>query len=199
MVCLWVRGVVLRGREGFMEILIIRHGEAVENAPGLGDAGRWLTEKGRRVTRDVARWLDKRASRRPTTIWTSGLVRAVQTAEIVAARIDLQGEIVVCPELQPSGDVVELVRRVAGYRGEGPLALVGHEPGLSHFVLQLLGNVSWPGIKKSGVVGIEFKPARAEGELDQAIFRFLLRPKDMEVLKSLAMAEGKDEDEASAA
>ena len=38
-----------------MDILIIRHGEAVDEAPGLGDAGRWLTGKKRKMTRKVGR------------------------------------------------------------------------------------------------------------------------------------------------
>jgi phosphohistidine phosphatase len=172
-----------------MELLLIRHGEAIENAPGLGDAGRWLTEKGRHTTRDVARWLDKRGSRRPAVIWTSALVRAVQSAEIIAGKIGLEEEIIVCPELAPNGDALELVRRVASYRGSGTLALVGHEPSLSLFARNLLGNVAWPGLKKSGVAAITFEPAKADGAIDHATFRFLLRPKGLEVVKSIEPPE----------
>ena len=65
-----------------MEILLIRHGHAVDEAPGLDDGGRWLSGKGRKVTRRVARWLSEKKKRRPVALWTSPLVRAVQTAEL---------------------------------------------------------------------------------------------------------------------
>lgn len=168
-----------------MDLLLFRHGEAVENAPGLGDAGRWLTAKGRRVTRKVARWLDERSSRRPTAIWTSSLVRAVQTAEILAAEIGLEDEILVRPELAPSGDLSDLVRLIEAHRGRGPLALVGHEPGLSMLARNLLGDVTWPGIKKSGVAAIRFTPAEGAEGRREASFRFLLQPKGLEVVRSL--------------
>ena len=84
-----------------MNILLVRHGQAVEEAPGLGDEGRWLTAKGRKLTRKVARWLDDRSKRRPTVIWTIPLVRALQTAEIVAAGVGREGEVHACAELRP--------------------------------------------------------------------------------------------------
>ncbi|MDI1429655.1 SixA phosphatase family protein [Polyangium sorediatum] len=168
-----------------MDLLLFRHGEAVENAPGLGDAGRWLTAKGRRVSRKVARWLDERSSRRPTAIWTSSLVRSVQTAEILAAELGLEEEVLVRPELAPSGDLADLVRLIEAHRGRGPLALVGHEPGLSMLARNLLGDVAWPGIKKSGVAAIRLTPAEGEQGRREASFRFLLLPKGMELVRSL--------------
>lgn len=168
-----------------MELLLFRHGEAIESAPGLGDQGRWLTEKGRRTTRKVARFLDERASRRPATVWTSSLVRAVQTAEILAATIGVKGEVVVQPDLAPNGDPAELVRIVATFRGRGPLAIVGHEPSLSLIARHLLGDVPWPGLKKSGVAAIGLSASQEDGGALEATFRWLLRPKGMEVVRTL--------------
>jgi phosphohistidine phosphatase len=169
-----------------MEIILIRHGEAVEAAPGLGDAGRWLTVKGRRLTRKVGKWLDKRGSRRPTHIWTSTLVRAVQSAEIIAREVGLKSEIVAQAELMPGADPNALLRLVSSYDGSGPLALVGHEPGLSLFARLLLGgDVPVPGLKKSGIYGIGYRPANSEDKPSEVAFRFLLSPKDMSVVRSL--------------
>ena len=176
-----------------MDLLLFRHGEAVENAPGLGDAGRWLTAKGRRVTRKVARWLDDRSSRRPTAIWTSSLVRSVQSAEILAAEIGLTEEILVRPELAPSGDISDLVRLIEAHKGAGPLALVGHEPGLSMLARSLLGEVTWPGIKKSGVAAIRLMPADGQDARREAIFRFLLLPKGLEIVRSLDVSSSGNE------
>jgi phosphohistidine phosphatase len=167
-----------------MELLLIRHGEAVEAAPGLGDPGRWLTGKGRRVTRRVADWLAKRSVRRPAALWTSNLVRAVQTAEIVAGAAGIEDDLIVVPELAPGGDIHGLVRNLASYTGPGPLGLVGHEPGLSLLARQLLGPVDWPGLKKSGVAALSFKPA-AEGGRHEAAFHFLLIPKGLKRIREL--------------
>lgn len=171
-----------------MEIILIRHGEAVEAAPGLGDAGRWLTVKGRKTTRKVAKWLDKRSARRPTQIWTSTLVRAVQSAEIIAREVGLKSEVVAQAELLPGADPNALLRLIGTYQGAGPLALVGHEPSLSLFARLLIGgDVSLPGLKKSGVYCIGFTPAVSEDKPADVCFRFGLTPKDMTVVKSLGV------------
>src|SRR4051812_7203524 len=114
-----------------MQILLIRHGHAVEEAPGLGDAGRWLSVKGRKVTRKVARWLGKSEKRAPVVIWTSPLVRAVQTAEILAAGVGVEGEVKPCAELSPGRDPGDLIKLLGEAPPEGQIALVGHEPSLS--------------------------------------------------------------------
>jgi phosphohistidine phosphatase len=140
-----------------MRILLVRHGQAVEEAPGLGDAGRWLTQRGRKVTRKVARWLGKTGKRRPTRIWTSPLVRAVETAEILAAEAGYRGEVEACAELSPGRDPGDLLRRLSIATAEGPLALVGHEPSLSLIARALLGDVGVSELKKGGVMGIAWE------------------------------------------
>jgi phosphohistidine phosphatase len=163
-----------------MEILLIRHGDAVEDAPGLGDGGRWLTGWGRRVTREVGTWLAAHPKHRPAEIWTSPLVRAVQTAEILAGAVDLTDDLSVLPDLSTSGSPREVLRRVAHYRGEGPLALVGHEPSLSTLAVTLLGGaVRWPGFKKSAVLGVKWQ---GHGEAE---FRFLLDPKTLQAVRDV--------------
>lgn len=161
-----------------MQILLIRHGHAVEEAPGLGDAGRWLSAKGRKVTRKVARWLGKSSKRRPAVIWTSPLVRAVQTAEIVAAGVDYPGEVKPCAELSPGRDPGDLIKLLASASADSPLALVGHEPSLSLIAGALLGDIGFTGFKKSAVMGLEW--ADGKGAL-----RFVLDPADMKARKHL--------------
>lgn len=173
-----------------MEIILIRHGQAVEAAPGLGDAGRWLTAKGRRITRKVGKWLDRRKSRRPVEIWTSSLVRAIQSAEIIAQEVGLDGEIIPRAELLPGADPNSLLRLVTSHEGSGPIALVGHEPGLSVFARHLLGsNVPVPGLKKSGAYSIRYLPTTSEDKPAEISFHFLLVPKNMTVVRSLDVAE----------
>lgn len=183
-----------------MEILLIRHGQAVEEAPGLGDAGRWLTAKGRKLTRKVSRWLAKGRRRRPVAVWTSPLVRAVQTAEIVAAKASIEGEVVAVAQLSPGHDPGDLLKLLAEAGVDGPLALVGHEPSLSLIATALLGDTGFGGFKKSGVMGLTWTPSpaatpesgsttngdaapRAAGEL-----RFVLDPARMKAQKKIAPA-----------
>ena len=163
-----------------MDILIIRHGEAVDEAPGLGDAGRWLTGKGRKVTRKVGRWLAEKAERRAVEIWTSPLVRAVQTAEVVAAELGLVDGVAARAELSPAHDPRDVLRALESAKPEGPVALVGHEPGLSMLATALLGDVGFPGFKKSAVLAVRWK---GQGP---ATFQYYLSPKEMEVVTDLA-------------
>lgn len=138
-----------------MKILLIRHGQAVDEAPGLGDTGRWLTEKGRKITGKVARWLGKSGKRRPTAVWTSPLVRAVQTAELLACGVGFEGEVRACSELMPGRDPGDLLKRLAETREEGVIALVGHEPSLSLIAQALLGaDLGLGELKKSAALGV---------------------------------------------
>jgi phosphohistidine phosphatase len=165
-----------------MDILLIRHGQAVDEAPGLGDAGRWLTAKGRKVTRKVARWLDEKDARRPTSFWTSPLVRAVQTAEVVAAETRFKGEILARPQLSPGHDPGDLLKLLAAEPVEGPLALVGHEPSLSLIAGALLGDTGVAELKKSGVMAIAWDaatggPGKVRFVFDPILMKSEKRPK----------------------
>ncbi len=157
----------------------MRHGDAVDEAPGLGDNGRWLTKKGRSVTARVASWLVARDAERPVEVWTSPLVRAVQTAEIVAAALGIDDEIAAVADLAPHGQPRAIARALANARPSGPLMLVGHEPSLSNLALALLGDVGWNGFKKSGVLHVVWK---GEGA---AKFRWSLDPKELTLVTRL--------------
>lgn len=172
-----------------MEILLIRHGHAVDEAPGLGDAGRWLSAKGRKTTRKVARWVAESDKRRPATIWTSPLVRAVQTAEILAAEVRYKGELQACAQLSPGHDPGDLIKLLGSQSIQGPLALVGHEPSLSLIATALLGDIGFSGFKKSGVMGLTWEPVHEVGAepTPPAVgrLRFLFDPVTMKAQKRI--------------
>jgi probable phosphoglycerate mutase len=65
-------------------VFVARHGEADYESPLLSDAGGWLSPLGRLQSRDLA---DSLAGERIARVWTSDMSRAVQTGEIVAARL----------------------------------------------------------------------------------------------------------------
>jgi phosphohistidine phosphatase len=139
-----------------MLLLLIRHGHAVDDAPGLGDAGRWLTEKGRVATHRVARRVRKLKKLRPTAIWTSALVRSTQTAEVFAAGVKYEGEVQAVAELSPGRDPGDLVALLGATPMPGPLVLVGHEPALSQILRVLAGDTGIDSFKKSGLVAVDW-------------------------------------------
>jgi phosphohistidine phosphatase len=119
-----------------MQLYVVRHGIAVEGGEGIPDEWRPLTDKGRRRFQKMARAFAK-LGRRLDLILTSPLVRAVQTAEILAGAAD-HGEVAVLAELDPKFDV-EAVRKAISTRAEKAeaVAIVGHEPQLSSLLATL--------------------------------------------------------------
>ena len=67
-----------------MQVLLVRHADAVDTGSARTDYERWLTDGGRRTMTKVGEALTK-IGLRYFRIYTSPLVRAVQTAEILAA------------------------------------------------------------------------------------------------------------------
>jgi probable phosphoglycerate mutase len=65
-------------------VFVARHGEAVYESELLSDAGGWLSPLGRDQARALA---ESMAGERIARVWTSDMARAVQTGEIVAARL----------------------------------------------------------------------------------------------------------------
>lgn len=69
-----------------VRIFVARHGQAEYETDLLGDFGGSLTPAGRQQSRALA---DLLATERVSQVWTSAMARAVQTAEIAAARLGL--------------------------------------------------------------------------------------------------------------
>jgi phosphohistidine phosphatase len=115
-------------------IYLIRHGKAEDSHP-LGDECRGLTAEGRRDFRRFAHEVKKRLELK--AIATSPLVRAVQTAELLAEAMEID-EVVVRGALayeQASGASV-----LAMARALGPgWALVGHNPSMGEALAQAVG------------------------------------------------------------
>lgn len=159
-----------------MQILLVRHGDAVEHGART-DGERWLSPKGRQTTRAVAAVL--RAGGAPVDrMFTSPLVRAVQTSEILAAEQGFDGPLEVLPALVPSGDPEDVVLALDAIERPAVVALVGHEPNVSALAARLLG-VAFPPFKKSAVCAIRRSPTGRYG------FEWMLVPKTLIRVTSL--------------
>jgi phosphohistidine phosphatase len=128
-----------------MQLILVRHAEAEpESAGTMGDFGRTLTPRGRKQAEDTAEFLLRQTQRgRILHVWTSPLVRAVQTAEELAAHLPRStvsvAEALACGQSQRNQ--VKLCLDLD--RGEDAL-LVGHEPLMSELAAELLSLGSLP-------------------------------------------------------
>jgi len=121
-----------------MQLYVVEHGIAVEGGEVIPDEWRPLTDKGRRRFQKTARAFGK-LGRKLDLILTSPLVRAVQTAEILAGETE-PGEVAVLAELDPKFDVEAVRNAIASRAGKAEaVAIVGHEPQLSSVLAALSG------------------------------------------------------------
>jgi phosphohistidine phosphatase len=125
-------------RGHLMQLYVVRHGTSVESGENIPDEWRPLTDKGRRRFQRTARAFAK-LGRNLDLILTSPLVRAVQTAEILAGETD-PGEVAVLAELDPRFDFEAVRNAIAARAGKAEaVAIVGHEPQLSSVLATLAG------------------------------------------------------------
>jgi phosphohistidine phosphatase len=114
--------------------VLIRHAEAREHAV---DALRPLSPRGRDQSRRLGRLLAHEARFAPEEIWHSALVRARETAAVLAAEIGFSGAVRQRPGLEPEDDpelAADWLRRETR-----AVAVVGHEPHLAALVALLAG------------------------------------------------------------
>jgi phosphohistidine phosphatase len=122
-----------------MEVYLLRHGIAEDNAPTGRDADRRLTEEGREKLRRV---LKRAASAgvEPTLILSSPYKRALETAEIAAAELRYKGAILRANSLTPDSSPPSLWSEIREHRDEAAILMAGHEPLFSSTVGYLLGS-----------------------------------------------------------
>lgn len=135
-----------------MRVYLIRHGHAVDEDIKLVDEHRYLTKKGRKAVREIAHVL-KREGVELDAILTSPLVRAVQTAELLAEGLDFVGIVEALPPLRP-GVPARVAAGELASRGVA-VAVVGHEPNLSSLGAFLTGRPAFPPLRKAQVSVIE--------------------------------------------
>ena len=87
-----------------VQVFLIRHAHAMDETLLVGDAHRPLSAQGRIQAKRLGeklRWYDCGI----THVWSSPLVRAVQTAELVVAGFDEDTALEIVPALAPDGSV----------------------------------------------------------------------------------------------
>jgi len=165
---------------GPYQLFLIRHGVAEERGDAWpDDAKRPLSEEGierfQRSARGLARldiWID--------VVLTSPLVRARQTAEIVASAFDPRPSIITIESLAPGGSYASLVADLEKHGRKTRIALVGHEPGIGEMAARLIGSRHSFEFKKGAVCRIDVDDIPPVGPGD---LRWFLTPKVMASIK----------------
>jgi phosphohistidine phosphatase len=141
-----------------VNVLVIRHGPAGDpeawKREGRDDRLRPLSPDGKKDMRQAASGL---ATLQPHVdiVATSPLVRAAQTAEIVASEYDC--EVVTVDALVPDADPARTLEWIGTQQADWAVALVGHEPHLSALVSYMLAgkNTAIIELKKGGACLLE--------------------------------------------
>lgn len=144
-----------------MEIYLVRHAEALERQEGLADEVRHLTQKGRKHAAKQGRRL-KKIKVRPELIISSPMVRAVQTAELLAAEIGRKAIVAAHADLQLTADpetVIAMIRETGRLQA---VMLVGHEPQLSRVAALLLGYEQVAPLQKGSCLALSWKPEKED-------------------------------------
>ena len=137
------------------ELYLVRHALAAERGDDWpDDAKRPLTTNGVSRFREVVEglaWFDVGLDE----IYSSPLVRARQTADLLSAGIDGQPPVRTLEQLSPGHEVADVIAELAKRVKRRRVALVGHEPDLGELAAALLGASRALAFRKGGVCRID--------------------------------------------
>lgn len=159
-----------------MDLLILRHGEAGRRSPSPGDSKRALTDGGKQEIADLSNGL-KSLEVKLDNIFSSPLLRAKQTAEIVAKSLKYKGKIEELDSLKPEGSKLEFYLSLSKLKQDAVVLVVGHEPYLSEVIGEAISQSGCRiNLKKAGLARIKVISTlpKIKGEL-----RWLLTPKHL--------------------
>ncbi|MGM0439877.1 MAG: SixA phosphatase family protein [Chlamydiota bacterium] len=141
-------------------LVLLRHGKP-DSEGYADDALRPLSEEGRDVQRKMMAML-QRMGYAPTSVYTSPLLRAQQTAEVVEEifGVEAQDE----EALSNDFDASLLLQKLPPPDDDATIFFVGHAPNLGDFANSLAGKeFLTEGLSKSSFAIIEFKDKVAFG------------------------------------
>jgi len=163
-----------------MDLLVLRHGEAGKRSPLPNDSKRTLTAEGRQEIVNLSNGL-KSLEIKLDYVLSSPLLRAKDTAEIVAKSFKYKGKIQELNSLKPEGSRLEFYSDLSKLKQNSVVLVVGHEPYLSQMIGEAISQSECRiNLKKAGLARIRVLATlpKLRGEL-----RWLLTPK---LLKKLA-------------
>lgn len=163
-------------------LYLVRHGVAVDASPDTvpRDRDRYLSEVGIKRTRTAARGLNQILELFPDIILTSPLVRAKQTAHILAEELSSEEDVKEDPVLEPGSMPSSVLKRCAELECTSIMA-VGHMPDLAMTASCALSGGEHLDIefKKAAMCCIRFYHGIQPGE---GQLEWLLQPRQLRAL-----------------
>jgi len=133
-------------------LILMRHGET-ESSGYADDDFRRLTEKGKLTQKIMAERL-KKMHCIPDKIYSSDLIRAIESAEVVGEVLGKEAEQIAALGL--SFDKEALFDLIDAHVGK-TLLFIGHMPTLPSFVNELVGKEVLRGMKQSSFVKVDIQ------------------------------------------
>lgn len=147
-----------------MDLILWRHAEAEDGTP---DAGRKLTDKGRKQAQQMAAWLTQRLPEH-TRILVSDATRAQQTAQAMGMAFDTSTQVGL------DANPVSILTAAGWPDARGAVLVVGHQPTLGRLAAFLLcGEEQEWSVKKGAVWWLSNRVRQDEG---QTVLRCVLAP-----------------------
>lgn len=137
-----------------MYICLMRHGKAEPYRDGQDDSGRVLTSRGIQDVRDMAALARKWWPGGTTRIWTSPLIRACQTADIMSQ--SLQPAAIRTDCYISDGDLSGLYEELKALPEMDTLLIVGHQPYLDRWTEAWTGSPA--GFKTASMALVSYDP-----------------------------------------
>jgi phosphohistidine phosphatase len=156
-----------------MQIYLLRHAIAEVAQSGHSDADRALTADGKEKLRRVLRRAGA-AGVRPSSIASSPLRRALETAAEAAEVLDYKGKVVEWRALLPEVSPYDLWEEIRRHADEPAILLAGHEPQMSAMTAFLLGTPALQvDMKKAALVRIDCDRLTRE---PKGVLKWMLTP-----------------------
>jgi len=136
-------------------LTLVRHAKSSWTNPGSPDRSRPLAARGERDSRKMGRRLVARKAR-PSLILVSPAVRAHTTAKAIAAALRYPSEFLQLEDeiyLASPEEITNLIQRQRDDFSD--LMIVGHNPGLTDLVNELLADFKLENLPTGGVVAID--------------------------------------------
>jgi phosphohistidine phosphatase len=158
-----------------MRVLLLRHGEAVDMRSAPTDHDRWLTDAGRQTVTKVGKAL-ARLDLQYSCIYTSPLVRALQTAEILAAtHPGFRGPLEVQAALSSeAGSTVQALEPLEHAADDDLLVMVTHMPKVGVLAGHLCQQPTFPSFQTSSACLLNIEGGRGR-------FQWMLDPGTLEL------------------
>lgn len=159
-----------------MKIFLARHADAIEYTTNTvkDDNLRYLTSEGRVKEKNVAEFL-REYLKDVDLIFSSPLIRAVQTAEIIASEINYNDEIILLNELKSETPLHSIIEFIKIQNELSSMILVSHEPKLSILTNSLAGKTVRNSFSKSAICCINY-----DRHSDNYNYEWYFDPKKME-------------------